>query len=239
LITVVVVGGCGRIGFGPPGSDAAGANLPVLDGSATADASNCTPGPWQADFDSQLPSWVILWTCAYDGVVCTAGSGAASTALTGGQFVVTTSSDRSFAGLRSDPMSFRDMSVTVDVIATTSITSDADTTLSIDQTGPAGLRFHENSGLLVFSFNNGTSSDDTTVPYDPAVHRVWRIRESSGTSYFETSQDGSEGSFTIHRMLPSPALLDAVNVALAAGTLTADSNSGAAVFDNLRSCQEP
>ncbi|HEU4885416.1 MAG TPA: vanadium-dependent haloperoxidase [Longimicrobium sp.] len=79
------------------------------------------------------------------------------------------------------------------------------------------------------------SSTDTTlarVPYDRRLHRWLRIRENSGSVYWEASPDG-----TVWTVLAStvghPFTLTAVELRMGAGTSASRPVPGLAVFDNF------
>jgi hypothetical protein len=56
------------------------------------------------------------------------------------------------------------------------------------------------------------------VPYDPALHRFWRLRESGGQTYWDTSADGA--AWTNRMSAPTAIDLSAVIIDLAAGHWT-------------------
>ncbi len=65
-------------------------------------------------------------------------------------------------------------------------------------------------GLVV----GGTFEAATSTTYDAANHRWWRLREESGTLYFEMSSDAAQWDTLLQTA--SPAEIDAVTVVLAA-----------------------
>lgn len=72
------------------------------------------------------------------------------------------------------------------------------------------------------------------VTYDPVLHAHWRMRESAGTFYFETSADGT--SWSVRAQTPSSALLplDLLNLELGSYYESPGSSPGRARFDELR-----
>jgi hypothetical protein len=50
------------------------------------------------------------------------------------------------------------------------------------------------------------------APYDPVAHAWWRLRESGGTTYFETSPDGI--SYQFLASLPNPFPVTSMRIAL-------------------------
>jgi hypothetical protein len=59
------------------------------------------------------------------------------------------------------------------------------------------LSMYVSGADLVFLSRNAGTNSQTTVTYNPALHRLWQIREDAGTIYWETSSDGS--SWTTQR----------------------------------------
>jgi hypothetical protein len=88
----------------------------------------------------------------------------------------------------------------------------------------------ENGVLNAFVQAPGTSgSSPAHVTYDPAQHKRWRIREDSGTSYWEWSPDGVTWTELWHQADPfSPA---DVEIQLSAGGLL--SSASEARFENV------
>ncbi|HST57144.1 MAG TPA: vanadium-dependent haloperoxidase [Longimicrobium sp.] len=68
------------------------------------------------------------------------------------------------------------------------------------------------------------------VAYDPAVHRWLRVREWTGTTYWETSADGC--TWVVLAQAPDPISLTAVHLYLGAEEVTATPAPGTAVLDN-------
>jgi hypothetical protein len=67
-----------------------------------------------------------------------------------------------------------------------------------------------------------------SAPYEPTPDLWWRVRETGGNVYFETSPDGT--TWTVQGQGPDPIPLDDVTVLLGAGTYEAIANPGAAKF---------
>lgn len=72
------------------------------------------------------------------------------------------------------------------------------------------------------------------VTYDPVLHAHWRMRESAGTFYFETSADGTD--WAVRAQTASSALLplDLLNLELGSYYESPGPNPGRARFDDLR-----
>ena len=78
---------------------------------------------------------------------------------------------------------------------------------------------------------------NTSVPYDPAYHRFWSIRERGGTITFETSPDRITWVPMVSYMPPFP--VTSLNVGFYTYTDTAWTNPGLAAFDNFVFCKQP
>jgi hypothetical protein len=76
----------------------------------------------------------------------------------------------------------------------------------------------------------GTDSFDdwSEIEYQPAIHRIWRIRSAEGVVYWEVSETGAEWE-TIHSQA-APFPLDDVTVTVEAGGVTGDA---AAAFESF------
>jgi hypothetical protein len=91
----------------------------------------------------------------------------------------------------------------------------------------------ESQGQLHFSISIlGTWQDIGSVLYSPAQHRWWRIREGSGTLYWETSPDG-KAWLTQTQLSPAPIAIDTLDVLIGASGWTAQPSPGVSAFDNL------
>ena len=73
-----------------------------------------------------------------------------------------------------------------------------------------------NGGLYFQKIVAGTLAEVGSIPYDPVEHAYWRLRGSAGITYWETSADAQ--TWQIQASEPNPIPLDAVSIALAAGT---------------------
>jgi hypothetical protein len=69
-----------------------------------------------------------------------------------------------------------------------------------------------------------------SVPYDPAVHRWWRMREQAGQMLWQTSPDGTIWSTAVQ--LPNPFPVTALDVELGVGCGSQCATPPSASFDN-------
>jgi len=76
----------------------------------------------------------------------------------------------------------------------------------------------------------GTRTALASVPYDSVRHRWWRMREDSGTTYWETSGDGKSWQVLLSKA--NPILLTAVKLSFGAGRDRQFPSLGMAIFDS-------
>jgi PKD repeat protein len=92
-----------------------------------------------------------------------------------------------------------------------------------------------NNNLIVQRASGGASTQVLSAAYNATNHRWWRIREASGTIYFDTSANGS--TWTNFTSVLSSAVTGftpgAVKVAIGAGFYGAGPTPGTAQFDNV------
>jgi hypothetical protein len=70
-----------------------------------------------------------------------------------------------------------------------------------------------------------------SVPYDPKEHRWLRLRERSGTLYWEVSADGQEWTALVSK--PDPITLTSLSLKIQVGITQAVPSPGTAIFDNF------
>lgn len=99
--------------------------------------------------------------------------------------------------------------------------------LPIDGSSPLNLLF-EGDGFRLAPLD-APGEIDIPLPYDPVADVWWRLRESEGTLYFETSPDGVD--FVVRGSGPPPIPLDAVRIRFGAGTHQPLATPGEARFD--------
>jgi hypothetical protein len=98
------------------------------------------------------------------------------------------------------------------------------------------LFFYINGGIL-YSFvrvNTTTGGSRVTATYSPTTHAWFRIREASGTVYFETSPDGV--TWSVFDSLADPfsaATMGALRVQMAAGTYANEVSSTTCAWDSV------
>lgn len=91
--------------------------------------------------------------------------------------------------------------------------------------------FIENGTLYARYYLAGVATNVYTVAFVLATHKWWRIREASGTFYWDTSTDGLTWT---NRGSAAPGITKtAVNVNLEVSTYSVVSNPGTGIFDNF------
>lgn len=94
-----------------------------------------------------------------------------------------------------------------------------------------GGRTLGNAATVYLRERVGGVNSDTTFTYDPAVHVWFRIREASGTIYWETSTDGT--SWTTQRSKTTTLSLTSVQVILEGGYYGAEAGTTFASIDDF------
>lgn len=95
----------------------------------------------------------------------------------------------------------------------------------------SGGRTVGNAAAIVMRERVGGTSSDTSFTYDPAVHVWFRIREASGTLYWETSANGS--SWTVQRSKSSSLVVSSVQCILEAGFWGSEAGTTFATIDDF------
>lgn len=83
-------------------------------------------------------------------------------------------------------------------------------------TGGAGIQYNAGSLRAYTISSGGAVTTLASITYDATAHAWWRIRESAGTTYFDTSPDGS--SWTNRWSAASPVAYDSMLAQAGAGT---------------------
>lgn len=94
------------------------------------------------------------------------------------------------------------------------------------------------NGLLVLREQVSGSNSDISIAYDATNHLWLRIRESSGTVYWETSPDSLNWT-TRRSKVSGIGTLSSVSVNLFAGYWNTEPSPGTAIFDNLNILEPP
>lgn len=227
-VVLVSLAGCGRLGFGDK------APLDGTSADATADATAdahpdaaplgpCTPLSFSDDFNDGTTA--APWTVLANNPV--------TVAETGGQLEVTlsTAGGAHYGGYDSTAV-WNLTNHCMYVSFTTTPTSEANVEMTFTArqlSGTIGFVYH--LGVLDPFVNAGTFQSFGSVPYDPVLHKVLRLREDNGTTSWETSADGT--TFTVLTSQPDPLDLTGIQVILEAGTYASAPSPGIARYDNF------
>jgi uncharacterized protein (TIGR03437 family) len=94
-------------------------------------------------------------------------------------------------------------------------------------------RINTTAGQIYFTDKVGGVKNSSSLPYDAAQHKYWRIRHEaiSDMIIFETSADGV--NWVTQRSVSRQLSLSALRVELDAGTYEPTSTPGTAIFDNF------
>jgi hypothetical protein len=168
---------------------------------------------------------LTLWPNSYTS---TAGY-----AETGGQLVITLANGTTgYAGYVSGNYDLSGSSAFVQVRQVANTSTLADTLLELDIDGNNSMSWLEEGGTLYARYVVGGSGNNAgSLTYSSTSHKWWRIREASGTIYWDTSADGI--NWTNQFSVANPIAVTALQVNLVAGTWEAESSPGSAIFDNF------
>jgi hypothetical protein len=79
--------------------------------------------------------------------------------------------------------------------------------------------------------DNDTVMTLASRTYNAITHRHWRVREQTGTTFFETSPDGT--TWAMLHSFPSPFDMSRAHVSLLSGTYNSITNPGSADYDDV------
>jgi hypothetical protein len=120
--------------------------------------------------------------------------------------------------------------VSIAVLGTPDATMSGQAGLFLGTTAGDAIYFVESAGVLdLGQLVGGTSLSLATVLYSATDHAWWRLRESAGTTYWETSPDGA--AWTVRAQAVNPIDVTALDVQLGVSAYEPDAMPGAARFD--------
>jgi hypothetical protein len=123
-------------------------------------------------------------------------------------------------------------SFTIEVPQVTNTATNALTQINMTHDANNFIGFQQRGGTLyAFKVISGVTTYANTASYNSTNHRWWRIRESGGTTYWDTSADGS--SWTNFTSAANPITLTRIAYKFFAGTIASETSPGAAIFDNV------
>lgn len=101
----------------------------------------------------------------------------------------------------------------------------------LNQDSNNGLIMVLESTNLTMRVRTAGSNSDTSITYDATAHKWWRIRESGGSAYFDTSPNGVD--WTNQRTVSTPAFATSVAVDLSSGYYGAETSPTPFILDNF------
>ena len=209
-VAMVVLAGCGRLDFAPSAIDANG---------------DCVRVGVADNFDDGVtgPQWTSYAVAP------------AAIAEVGGVVSITLAPNvtgNHYAGYLSMLLDVRDHCESIELVAVPNSSGPVEIafTVTTSTTMTTGLVVG-GGNLEAFTRFGATYTALSTVPFDPVAHQFVRIRESGGTTFWETSPDGA--SFTPQASGPTPFDFSAVDIEFDAGTYGVIANPGPAAFDDF------
>lgn len=152
---------------------------------------------------------------------------------TGGELTIPSVTAASYRGMQSVRTgNLTDSSIHVEVPHVLTGLSNASTCLQVAADDQHTITLYESGGFFVAEYQiDGVWTTPATMAYGAATHRWWRIREASGTIYYEYSADGAIWAVLIS--VPTPFAVTAMYTMLFIGTTSVNVSTDTAVFDNL------
>lgn len=152
---------------------------------------------------------------------------------TGGELTIPSVTAASYRGMQSVRTGdLTNSSVHVEVPHVLTGLTDASTCLQVAVDDQHTITLYESGGFFIAEYQiEGVWTTPATMAYGAATHRWWRIREASGTLYYEYSANGA--TWTVLVSVPTPFAVTAMYTMLFIGTTSTNVSTDTAVFDNL------
>jgi hypothetical protein len=182
----------------------------------------------QDDFNDNSTNTTI-WNNAYNS--------SATYSETGGRVVITlanATSGSNYAGYSTlTTYNLTGSSSSVELVTTPSQSTNAQAIFKLQIDANNVIAFILSNGTLRFQKNvaGGGYTDVSSVTYSATDHRWWRIRESGGTTYYDTSSDAV--TWTNRASLANPFAVTLLTQEISAGTYQSETSPGTAVFDHF------
>jgi hypothetical protein len=165
----------------------------------------------------------------------TYGDASATYAETGGEAKITfpTAGTGSGAGFQSALLDATNSFAYVKVTEVGSVSTNAKTMLVLELDSNNSVQIVQRNGSLHFyKYVAGIETDVVSaITYNSSTHAWWRIRENSGTTYWDTSSDGV--TWTNMASTANPIAMTSVKIGLYGTTYQAETSPGIARFDNV------
>ncbi len=107
--------------------------------------------------------------------------------------------------------------------------------LQID--GTNALRFVVAGSDLIFRESISGVNSDTSIAYNSGTYKFFRLRETAGVIYWETSIDSL--TWTVQRSKSTALTITALNAYFTSGFWSNETNPGTAIFDNFNLAVPP
>jgi len=165
------------------------------------------------------------------------GNWSARTVVSGGQLRMTPASSASQAYIES--VGRYDLTASSFYFNLASYTDDAGVTNAIEVGAYDPVAGYVSIGVkdgnLFFDQHNGTSVSETTIAYNSTNHKWLRISESGGNLLWDTSPDGTAGSWTNQRTQAKDAAwgINEVIVWISASSSATAGTAATQIFDNF------
>jgi hypothetical protein len=96
------------------------------------------------------------------------------------------------------------------------------------------LRWHKEGSNLYARYNTGSTTSAATLTYSATDHKWWRIRESGGTTYWDTSPDGTTWTNRASVLNATHAVpITSLRVTLQAGCWQVETSPGSFTFNDF------
>lgn len=162
-------------------------------------------------------------------------SGTGTTAETGGQLTITPASNNpgaTYDGYSSvGTFDFTGSQATIECVQGIASTTGVEQAFSIELNSSNSITLFLAGSNIAFRVRTSGSNNDTFTGRSDAAMRWWRIRESGGTVFFETSSNGN--SWTMRRATTVSFAITSMRLKMSAGTWQNVASPGTAIFDNL------
>jgi len=109
--------------------------------------------------------------------------------------------------------------------------SNADTQLHVGTDNTHRFTIVAEGTTITFLWYDGSAHSLASITYSATTHAWWRIRESGGTTFWDTSADGI--TWTNRASIANPFAVTAMKPNLAAGTFASITTPAPAIFDNF------
>lgn len=187
----------------------------------------CPAGFPEDDFDDGIRA--SLWSSSY-------AFGSSSYEETNGHLNITLPpTGTGYAGYYTNTtFDLRDSEITIEILEIPNQCCDgADMQLSlVNSVNEEWAGISLSAGVLRGFYNiGGTFSAFSPTSYDAQLHRFWRLRESAGTFYVDTSPDGA--NWQNLGAMDNPIPMDLIYIDINAGCWDPVTDPGVAVFDNF------